>query len=281
MNNKLSKLKQGKITELQKKIRDQATEIGILKEMVKSSKNEVHSKEISISKYKKRMTSLEKIVKLRAKMSEINSTGSQNSQRNRSLGRQNDTQEYDTYEDMPERDNDQVIVEAEENLEATGNHDAYYQQQQQNMNLNKYSKTPNIRLSKHLNNSKISNIEKSSPERLKPNDSMPKMSSTKDPFMNKVKKGYDHYKDSLNKPDFKNNSYGVKGIFNSGTSNFESHQKGQYFHSDHQFELPAIKESQGAVIFDRKKLDSMKKDSDETKSTVNISNTYKQSYRIY
>lgn len=37
-NSKLSKLKQGKITELQKKIRDKESEIQVLKEMVKSSK---------------------------------------------------------------------------------------------------------------------------------------------------------------------------------------------------------------------------------------------------
>jgi len=262
-NTKLSKLKQGKVTELQKKIRDQASEIEILKEMVKSTKNEIKAKEISISKYKKRMTSLEKIAKIRSKVSEINSNESQHSHRNRSLGKQNDTYEYDTYDESHEPEHDDVIAEAEENLEATGPHDPY-NIQSQNAKLSQYSKTPNIRVSKHLNNSKIANIDKVSPERLKADSSMPKMNN-RDPFMNKLKKGYDSYKDSLNKPDFKNNSYGVKGVFSQSE----------------QFELPAIKEAQGAVIFDRRRLDILKKDTDDTKSSSNISNTYKQTYRIY
>lgn len=259
---KLNKLKQGKVTELQKKIRDLTSEVEVLKEMVKSSKNEMRAKEISLGKYKKRLTSLERIAKIKSKVSEIHSLQSQNSQRNRSMGRQHDTYDYeDTYEDHEE---EEVIEEASENLEATGQQDPYYNYQP-NPKPGQYSKTPNIRVAKNLNNSKVAYVNKQTPDKLKADGSMPKMDQ-RDPFMNKLVKGYDYYKESLTKPDFKNNSYGVRGIFT---------------HQSDQFELPAIKESQGAVIFDRRRLDMLKKDTDDTKSTSNISNTYKQTYRIY
>lgn len=235
-NTKLNKLKQGKITEFQKKIKDLTSEVNVLKEMVKSSKNEVRSKDISLSSYKKRLTSLEKISKIRSKVSEMHSSHSQNSQRNISNGRVNDTYEYDEHYD-DEHETDDVIIEAEENLEHTGNQ-AQYHNYPPNVKSVQYSKTPNIRVTKNLNNSKISNINKLSPERLKPDSSMPKMDNYRDPFQNKVTKGYDFYKDNLNKADFKNNSYGVKSVFTTGSD---------------QFELPAIKESQGAIIFDRKR----------------------------
>ena len=122
------------------------------------------------------------------------------------------------------------------NLEHTGNQVQYYNPP--NAKSGQYSKTPNIRVAKNLNNSKIVNISKLSPERLKGDNSMPKMDNYRDPFQNKVTKGYDFYKDNLTKPDFKNNSYGVKSVFTTGSD---------------QFELPAIKESHGAVIFDRKR----------------------------
>lgn len=232
--------------------------------MVKSSKNEVRTKEISISKYKKRLTSLEKISKIRSKVSELNSIHSQHSQRNRSMGRNPESYEYDEhYDSNHEEDNDAVIMEANENLEYTGQQNPY--DQYGNLKTNQYSKTPNIRVAKNLNNSKIAGLNHQSPDKLNPTGSMPKM-DRKDPFGNKVSKGYDYYKESLGKPDFKNNSYGVKGVFT---------------HQSDQFELPAIKESQGAVIFDRKRLDLLKRDTDDTKSTSNISNTYKQTYRIY
>ena len=263
VNSKLTRMKQGKVTELNKKIRDMQSEIDILKEMVKASKKEMHSKDISIKKYKKRMTSLERITKLRAKVGEMASNGSRQSQRNRSVGRHHDTYEYDTHEDSRDYEGDQVIMEAEENLEHTGPQDPYYIQGQ-NPKSNQYSKTPNTRVSKILNNSKIATLDKPSLERLKADNSMPKMDQ-RDPFKNKVFKGYDSYKDNLTKPDFKNNSYGIKGVFAQ----------------QEQFELPAIKESQGAMILDRRQLDILKKDTEDTKSTSNISNTYKQSYRIF
>lgn len=260
---KLNRLKQGKVTELQKKIKDLTSEVNLLKDMVKSSKNEIRAKEISIKQYKKRMTSLEKINKIRSKVSEMNSMVSQNSQRNRSMGRQNETYEYDEPYDEAYEDQDEVIVEAEENLEATGNQDPYYNYSQ-NQKQMQYSKTPNIKVTKNLNNSKIASLSKISPEKLNPNASMPKVDG-RDPFSKKVSKGYDMYKECLTKPDFKNNSYGVRSVFTQ---------------QNEQFELPAIKESHGAVIFDRKRLDLLKKETDDTKSTSNISNTYKQSYRI-
>lgn len=260
---KFNRLKQGKVTELQKKNRDLASEVHVLKGMVKSSKNEVRTKEISIKKYQKRLTSLEKISKIRSKVSEMNSMHSQNSQRNRSMGRHRESYDYeDTYDDN--EDHDEVIVEAEENLEATGQQDPYYDSAQ-NVKTAQYSKTPNIRVSKNLNNSKIASLTNISPERLKNDNSMSKLDQ-RDPFKNKVSKGYEYYKDSLVKPDFKNNSYGVRGIFT---------------HQSDQFELPAIKESQGAIILDRKRLEHLKKENEDIKNTSNVSNTYKQSFRVF
>ena len=130
------------------------------------------------------MNSLEKIAKIRAKMSEINSTGSQNSQRNRSLGRPNETYDYDTYEESQSPDHDQVIVEADENLEATGPHDPYH-----NYKPSQYSKTPNIKQTKNLNSSKIHSLQHQSPDvvMLKHDNSMPTKMNNRDPFMNKVK----------------------------------------------------------------------------------------------
>lgn len=256
---KVNRLKQGKTAEL-KKIRDLKGEVDVLKEMVKSSKNEVRSKEITLKKFKKRLTSLEKISQIRSKVSEIQSHNSNHSQRGRSRERDHDHYEYEEGYDY-DNQNDEVIVEAAENLEATGNQQPYYDSPQKPV---LYSKTPNIRAHKNMNNSKIAGLGQYSPDRLRADGSMPKMEAN--PFSNKVTKGYEYYKDSLNKPDFKNNSYGMKGVFTQASGDFE---------------LPAIKESQGAVIFDRKRLDVLKRDTDDTKSTSNISNTYKQSYRIY
>ena len=264
VTSKLNRLKGGKIAELQKKNRDLSSELEMLKEMMKSSKNELRSKDISIKKFKKRLTSLEKISKIRSKVSELNSMHSQNSQtsqRNHSIGKHHETYEYEDEYDNYE-DNDEVIVEAAENLEGTGNQDPYYNGLP--LKQPQYSKTPNIRVSKNLNNSKIAGLHKLSPDRLRADNSMPKMEHN--PFKKNVNKGYEHYKESLKNQDFKNNSYGIKGVFT---------------HPKDQFELPAIKESQGAVIFDRRRLDSLKKDSEDTRSTTNISNTYKQSYKIY
>jgi len=191
----------------------------------------------------------------------MNSLHSNHSQRDRSQGRNHDHYEYHEGFDDYEENNDEVIMEADEVLEATGHQEPYYEQEQK---PTLYSKTPNIRVSKNLNNPKLAELHKLSPDRLRAENSMPKMDHN--PFKNKVKKGYDYYKDSLNKPDFKNNSYGMKGVFTQPSD---------------QFELPLIKEAQGAVIFDRRRLDMLKRDNEDTKSTSNISNTYKQSYRIY
>lgn len=92
-NTKLNHLKQGKITELSKKVKDLTSEVDLLKEMVKSSKNEMRAKEINLKKYKQRLTSLEKISKIRQKVQDAQSIGSQISQRSRSRGRQ-----FETYE---------------------------------------------------------------------------------------------------------------------------------------------------------------------------------------
>eukprot|EP00345_Euplotes_harpa_P002134 CAMPEP_0168324518 /NCGR_PEP_ID=MMETSP0213-20121227/4135_1 /TAXON_ID=151035 /ORGANISM="Euplotes harpa, Strain FSP1.4" /LENGTH=618 /DNA_ID=CAMNT_0008326817 /DNA_START=6 /DNA_END=1866 /DNA_ORIENTATION=+ len=240
---KLNQLKQGKIAELQKKIKELTSEADILKEMVKSSKNEIRSKEISIKKYQKRLMSLERISKIRSKASEIYSNHSQTSHRNRSIGRHNESYDDARAHEIPDDDEetDEVIVEAEENLEETGKHDPRIEYGQQLVGV-QFSKTPNIRISKHLNNSKISNVMKDSSEKLKQDNSTTKVD--RDIFSNKSKKGY--------------------------------------FYSDqNSFVLPAIKDSQGAIIFDRKKLDMLMKDIDDTKTTAKISNTYKQSYNIY
>lgn len=52
-SSKFNKLKQGKTSENQKTINDMNREIELLKEMVKSSKNELRSKDISIKKFQK------------------------------------------------------------------------------------------------------------------------------------------------------------------------------------------------------------------------------------
>ncbi|CAI2359114.1 unnamed protein product [Moneuplotes crassus] len=238
---KFNRLKQGKITELQKKNRDLKSEVTVLKDMVKSSKNEVRSKDISIKKFRKRLTSLEKISQIRSKVSEIASMNSGRSNRGRSRERDEDHYPYEEeYDYENHHQNHQAIEEAAESLEATGNQQPYYESPQKPV---LYSKTPNIKISKNINNSKITSLKKYSPDRIHPGRSMPRMNSN--PFSSKVTKGYDYYKDSLSKPDFKNNSYGMKGVFSQASGDFE---------------LPAIKESQGAIILDRKRLDVLKRD---------------------
>ena len=242
VNSSYNRLKQGKIAELQKKIKDLNSEIDVLKEMIKSSKMEVRTKEISLQKFHKRIASLERISKIKSKASEIYSIQSQNSQRNRSVGRQQDSYEYNQTQDEDEGENDEVIVEAEENLEATGTQDPM-QNYAQPTKASQYSKTPNIRMSKQFNNSKVSIALKDSPDKLKADFSASKIDENRS-FKNKINKSY-----------------------------FDGEQPS--------FVLPVIKESHGAVILDRRKLDMLKKDIDNSKNIIKISNTYKQSYNIY
>ena len=242
VNSSYNRLKQGKIAELQKKITDLNGEIEILKEMVKSSKNEVRTKEISLQKFQRRIASLERISKIKSKASEIYSIQSQNSQRNRSMGRQQDTYDYNPTQDEDEEQNDEAIAEADESLEATGPQDPRLSYPQPTKS-SQYSKTPNIRVSKQFSNSKAADVLKDSSEKLKPDFSIPKMEENRS------------FKGRVNKLHFEN--------------------------EQPSFILPVIKESQGAVILDRRKLEMLKKDIDNSKNIIKISNTYKQSYNIY
>lgn len=63
---KVRRLKTGKITELQKRLKEKDNEIDVLKDMVVSGKKEVKSREITINKLKKRTGKLEKITGVRA-----------------------------------------------------------------------------------------------------------------------------------------------------------------------------------------------------------------------
>ena len=58
-------MKTGKMTEMQKWIKDKQGEIDVLKDMIISSKWEVKGKDITISKLKKRIANIEKITGIR------------------------------------------------------------------------------------------------------------------------------------------------------------------------------------------------------------------------
>ena len=58
---RVRRLKTGKITELQKRLKEKDSEIEVLKDMVVSGKKEVRSREITIKKLERRTGKLEKI----------------------------------------------------------------------------------------------------------------------------------------------------------------------------------------------------------------------------
>lgn len=117
-----------------------------------------------------------------------------------------------------------------------------YNFDQQQMIAAQYSKTPNVKGSKFANNAKMMEITKNGMRGLKADNSMPKIENR----------------------------------------NVNNRSKNKYSIGDNSsFVLPTIKESHGAVIFDRKKLDLLMKDIDDTSSVAKVSNTYKQSYNIF
>ncbi len=58
---RLRKIKSGKMNELNKRLKDREGEIVVLKDMVGSSRRELKTKDLTISKHKKRIKNLERI----------------------------------------------------------------------------------------------------------------------------------------------------------------------------------------------------------------------------
>ena len=62
---RLRKIKSGKMNELNKRLKDREGEIVVLKDMVQSSRRELKTKDLTISKHKKRIQNLERIAGIR------------------------------------------------------------------------------------------------------------------------------------------------------------------------------------------------------------------------
>lgn len=200
------------MTELQKKIKEKESEIDVLKDMVVSGKRETKSRDITISKLKKRIGQLEKITGIRGQrnmQSDIQSMQSyQNSQRGAGKIK---------FEDPQDLSYDEGIEEAEEGLEETGRvgQNAQGNYEMQNQGFQPYpSKTPNVKAIKGQSG-KAAMVDHYGSYN---NQTMPRGPPSVNPFNDKLSRGYDDYLDHLEHGDFKNSSNQVKNIFNHSQS---------------------------------------------------------------
>lgn len=179
---KFRQLKQGQTIELNKKIRDQANQIEILKSMINGTKKEVQSKVHNITKLKKRLNSLEKINQIHlTKHSEVNSIASKDygepkNGKNVLFSNYDDEDKYSSGEKgiYNHYERDQPIQEAAENLEETGkykNKTAHFGKtyEKKNMKIKTISdkkgvseplasKTPHTRTFKGISPNKVKSI---------------------------------------------------------------------------------------------------------------------------
>ena len=210
--------------------------------MVKSSKYEIRSKELNIKKFQSKISSIERNSKNKLKMSEVDSIRTQNSHKNLALPRQPKSREHISMHSDDDLDNNGIITEAEENLEATGQYDPI-QMFPQTPKGYKFTKTPNIRMVKEKNNSKASlGLKEIS------GNSKIELSGLK----------------SDDKISIKNKAHKFTQENDSSS-----------------LVLPVIKESHGAVILDKKRFELLKKDIDNSKTLAKVSNTYKQSFNLF
>lgn len=177
---KFKKLKQDKVVEMNKKLRDQQNQIEILKQMVSSSKKEVKSKVHNINKMKQRLNSLEKINKIHISgHSDMQSIQSKNYHEKKN-SMSNFLNQYDEDEKYSSFDNAKVnngkeangrIDEAREDLEQTGRHNheqtAHFGktlENKKNINFNSSpengnmalnSKTPSMKMMKGISPIKV------------------------------------------------------------------------------------------------------------------------------
>lgn len=180
---KFRKMKQGQIIEMNKKLRDQQSQIEILKEMVAGSKKELQSKVHNITTLKKRLGSLEKINKIHlSRHSDIQSIVSKDFH----PGKQDKNNLFSQYEEDEKSSNNgrvmhhrslervKPIMEAKEDLEQTGRinkeqtahfgktlepkKNAMINSSPQNIRVNQNlaSKTPSLKLIKGASPMKVS-----------------------------------------------------------------------------------------------------------------------------
>jgi DNA repair exonuclease SbcCD ATPase subunit len=177
---KFKKLKQDKVVEMNKKLRDQQNQIEILKQMVSSSKKEMKSKVHNINKMKQRLNSLEKINKIHISgHSDMHSIQSKNYHEKKNsinsfLNQYNDEEKYSSFENPKNyngKDSSGRIDEAREDLEQTGRHNqeqtAHFGktlERKKNINFNSSpengnivlnSKTPSMKLMRDISPAKV------------------------------------------------------------------------------------------------------------------------------
>ena len=257
--NKLRTLKQNRVAELTKKVKDQAAEIDVLKEMLRSSNKQIKVRETDNHRLKKKVDSLERISNIRSKVGNNAHSVITNSHDEGSRGRKHTPNRQDfiaedeaeQYETMEFEDHQQTVLDMRTNgVQLTRVDEAGMQD-----SLERRRNTP--RLVGVKGKSTLNTIGAGrggdyvgSPPQIKKKSARGMRSvhdeesigtytreknripdDLSDVFSVKYSKEYDHYVEHLGKPEFKNNSYGMKSIL--------SHQE---------FELPKINAKKGSLV---------------------------------
>ena len=257
--NKLRSLKQNRVAELTKKVKDQTSEIDVLKEMLRSSNKQIKVRETDNHRLKKKVDSLERISNIRSKVggtsnnahSVITHSHDEGSRGRRHTPNQNDfipEDEAEQYETMEFDEHQQTVPDVRHNgvqlarVDEAGMQDSLERRRNTprligvkgKSNLNtigagrggEYVGSPPQMKKKSARGMRSVHDEESLGMHTREKNRIP--DDLSDVFSVKYYKEYDDYVDHLGKPEFKNNSYGMKSIL--------SHQE---------FELPKIHAKKG------------------------------------